>query len=71
MLSLIRLFNLVICVLEHIVEYTDNHGLRGNVELMLLKMNNIDFIFYLHLMKNILGISDGLSRALQRKIKIL
>ena len=67
LLSLIRLFSPVICVLEHIVEHTDDHGLRGNAELMLLTVNNFDFAFFLHLMKNILGISDGLSRALQRK----
>ncbi|XP_063942892.1 uncharacterized protein LOC135150492 [Daucus carota subsp. sativus] len=67
LLSLIRLFNPAISVLEHIVEHTDDHDLRGNAELMLSTMNKFDFIFLLHLMKNIMGISDGLSRALQKK----
>ncbi|XP_074323642.1 uncharacterized protein LOC141660546 [Apium graveolens] len=67
LLSLIRLFNPAITVLEHIVEHTDDHDLRGNAELMLSTMNKFDFIFLFHLMKNIMGISDGLSRALQKK----
>ncbi|KAK1405508.1 hypothetical protein POM88_005113 [Heracleum sosnowskyi] len=29
-------------------------------------MNNFDFVFYLHLLKNIIGVNNELSRALQR-----
>lgn len=66
LLSLIRLWSPVGNVLEHVAEHTDDHKLRGNAELMLVSMNNFDFVFYLHLLKNILGVSNELSRALQR-----
>ncbi|KAL8095934.1 hypothetical protein AgCh_037060 [Apium graveolens] len=33
---------------------------------MLVTMNNFDFVFYLHLLKNIVGVSNGLSWALYR-----
>ena len=66
LLSLIRLWSLVDNVLEHVAEHTDDHKLRGNAELTLVSMNNFDFVFYLHLLKNILGVSNELSQALQK-----
>ncbi|XP_017248713.1 uncharacterized protein LOC108219719 [Daucus carota subsp. sativus] len=66
LLSLIRLWSPVDNVLEHVAEHTDDHKLRGNAELMLVSMNNFDFVFYLHLLKNILEVSNELSQALQK-----
>jgi hypothetical protein len=67
LLSLSGLFSPVIDVLEVIAEdatYTDQ---RNEASKLLYDMQCFEFVFMLHLMKQVLGITNALSQALQRK----
>jgi len=61
--SLVNLFQTIIKVLEF-VENEDNDGKAMGV---LVYFQSFEFVFYLHLMLNILTITNVLSNALQRK----
>ncbi|KAF8393116.1 hypothetical protein HHK36_021357 [Tetracentron sinense] len=67
LLSLIVMFSSVISVLEIVV--TDGFSMekRGDALNLLKLAQTFDFVFDLHLMKTILGITNELSKALQRK----
>ncbi|XP_022851366.1 zinc finger MYM-type protein 1-like [Olea europaea var. sylvestris] len=54
-------------VIEMIATDTTSTGTRGDACILLELMLRFEFAFNLHLMKRILGISNELSRALQRK----
>ncbi|KAL7601029.1 hypothetical protein Lser_V15G25543 [Lactuca serriola] len=64
---LVDLFSYVFDVLEYIeVEGRNNHS-RYQAYSLLAYIDSFDFMFYLHLMLNILGIIDPLSQALEKK----
>ena len=61
------MFSAVISVLEMIIDDGPKSGQRGEAKNLLELMLSFNFVFYLHLMRNILGATDELSQALQRK----
>ena len=67
LLSLISMFQSVIDVLDTIVEDGSNSKQRGEASNLLYSMQSFEFVFSLHLMRSILGITNDLSQALQRK----
>ena len=66
LLNLILMFFSVVDVLEIISEdHTSEHmGFACN---LMLQLESFDFVFKMHLMRDLLGITDELSKTLQRK----
>ena len=67
LLILINMFSYVIEVLGIIVDDGSNKEQRYEATNLLESMQSFNFIFSLHLMRTILGITNELSQALQRK----
>ena len=67
LLRLINMFSYVIEVLEIIVEEGSNSKHRYEATNLLESMQSFNFVFSLHLMRTILGVTNELSQALQRK----
>ena len=67
LLRLINMFSSVIEVLEIIVEDGSNSEQRYRATNLLESMQSFNFVFSLHLMRTILGITSELLQALQRK----
>ncbi|XP_071714925.1 uncharacterized protein [Rutidosis leptorrhynchoides] len=67
MLSLKFLFPEVVKVLEYVKKEGDNPLSPRQASGILIYFDTFDFVFYLHLMLHILGLTNVLSRALQRK----
>ncbi|XP_074381824.1 uncharacterized protein LOC141723813 isoform X2 [Apium graveolens] len=65
--SLINMYGAIISVLESIVEEGTSSSLRGEAGGCLIIMKSFNFIFTLHMMHKIMGITDLLCRALQYK----
>ncbi|XP_016191640.1 zinc finger MYM-type protein 1-like [Arachis ipaensis] len=65
-LRLISLFPSVVNVLEYVEEDGNNSEQRAEACHLLNVIQSFEFIFNLHLMKNILGVTNELSQALQR-----
>ncbi|XP_022866129.1 uncharacterized protein LOC111385940 [Olea europaea var. sylvestris] len=67
LLSLILMFSTTIDVIEMIATNDISCGKRGEARILLGSMLTFDFVFSLHLKKNILSISNELSKSLQRR----
>ena len=67
LINLILMYSSIIDVLEIIKEDGSNADQRAEANDLLHLLEDFDFAFKLHLMKNVLGISNELSQALQRK----
>ena len=67
LLRLIDMFSPVIDVLEIVEDNGLTSEQRAEACALLNSIQSFDFVFSLHLMKNILGITNDLSQALQRK----
>ena len=67
LISLLGLFSIVIDVLLVIEEDGTLAKQRAQVNNLLVFIQCFEFVFTLHLMKTILGITNDLSQALQRK----
>ncbi|XP_057471022.1 uncharacterized protein LOC130759834 [Actinidia eriantha] len=67
LISLIDMFSAVIDVLEMISEDGSNSEQRAEANVLLHSIQSFGFVFNLHLMRAILGITNDLSQALQRK----
>ncbi|KAH7690019.1 P-loop containing nucleoside triphosphate hydrolase protein [Dioscorea alata] len=67
LLNLIILFPSMIDVLENVGENGLNSEQRVEAQFLLQMLQSFDFIFNLHLMRNVLGITNELSKSLQRK----
>ncbi|XP_025703831.1 uncharacterized protein [Arachis hypogaea] len=65
-LRLISLFPFVVNVLEYVEEDGNNSEQRAEAYHLLNVIQSFEFIFNLHLMKNILGVTNELSQELQR-----
>ena len=61
------MFDSVIDVLELILEEGINSEQKGEAYSLLESIQSFEFIFNLHMMTNILGVTNELSQALQRK----
>ncbi|XP_039050969.1 zinc finger MYM-type protein 1-like [Hibiscus syriacus] len=66
-ISLMNLFPEVIEVLKYVEEDNSTLYNRNKVYNILSYFKTLDYVFYLHLMLEILGLTDTLSRHLQRK----
>jgi hypothetical protein len=66
-ISLITMFSSIIDTIEDIVEDGLNSEQRVNTNILIQSFQTFDFAFNLHLMRNVLGITNELSQALQRK----
>ncbi|KAK9741223.1 hypothetical protein RND81_03G090100 [Saponaria officinalis] len=66
--SLLNMYSATVSVLEHImVDKSYNSHQRGDADIALNLMISYEFMFLSHLMREILGITDILCQALQRK----
>ena len=65
--SLMRMFGPTCLVLENIKEDGFTYLQRGDANVAHKMINSFEFIFSLHLMKEIMGITDVLCQALQQK----
>ncbi|XP_025692391.1 uncharacterized protein [Arachis hypogaea] len=65
-LRLISLFLFVVNVLEYVKDDGNNSEQRAEACHLLNVIQSFEFIFNLHLMKNILGVTNELSQAVQR-----
>ena len=65
--NLIVMFDSVIDVLELILEEGINSEQKGEAYSLLESIQSFEFIFNMHMMTNILGVTNELSQALQRK----
>jgi hypothetical protein len=61
------MFSFVIEAIEDIVEDGLYSEQRTEANILIQSLQNFEFAFNLHLMKNVLGITNELSQALQRK----
>lgn len=66
LLSIVSLFSSMIDVLEMVEEDGTNLDKKGEALMLMNYMQSFEFIFILHLMKIVLGITHDLSQALQR-----
>jgi hypothetical protein len=64
-ISLITMFSSVIDTVEDIVEDGLNSEQRADTNILIQSLQTFDFAFNLHLMRNVLGITNELSQALQ------
>uniref|UniRef100_A0A5B7A2B3 Uncharacterized protein n=1 Tax=Davidia involucrata TaxID=16924 RepID=A0A5B7A2B3_DAVIN len=67
LISLIAMFSAVIDVLETIMKDGTNSEQRGETCGLLGSIKTFDFLFKLHLMRSVLGITNELLQALPRK----
>ncbi|KAK9070016.1 hypothetical protein SSX86_010415 [Deinandra increscens subsp. villosa] len=64
---LVDMFPSIIKVLEYVKDECNNTSSQNQAISMLNFLSSFEFVFYLHLMLKILGYTDSLSQALQRK----
>lgn len=67
LLSIINLFSSVVGVLEIIIDDGLRFGQKKWAKNLLKLMLSFNFVFYLHLIRDILGITNELSQALEKK----
>ncbi|XP_042386885.1 zinc finger MYM-type protein 1-like [Zingiber officinale] len=65
--NMIDMYSSVITVLENMVYDGSSNSIRGEASGLLIAMKSFDFIFILHLMQKIMGLTNLLCRALQEK----
>ena len=67
LVNLIHMFSSVIDVIETIIEDGLDSNKRAEANILIGLLQKFGFVFDLHLMKGVFGISNELLRALQRK----
>ncbi|KAL7602827.1 uncharacterized protein LOC111910672 [Lactuca sativa] len=65
--SLLQMYNPTCTVLENIKKVGSNYKTKGDASIALKRMTSFEFVFILHMMKQILGITNTLCQALQQK----
>ncbi|XP_052110287.1 uncharacterized protein LOC107466193 [Arachis duranensis] len=65
--SLLRMFGATTSVLEDLATNESTYSQRGDATYALKSLLSFDFVFILHMMKEIMGITDKLCQALQQK----
>ncbi|KAL5743886.1 hypothetical protein ACOSP7_026749 [Xanthoceras sorbifolium] len=65
--SLLRIFGPTCVVLQNIINDGSNYTQRGDADAAYDAMTSFEFVFILHLMKEIMGFTDILCQALQQK----
>ncbi|KAL7120128.1 hypothetical protein ACP275_02G104400 [Erythranthe tilingii] len=66
-LSMIKLFSSVVDVLRYLANNGDDVAHCGQATILLRNIECFEFAFVLHLMRSVLGITNDLSQALQKK----
>nr|KJB72592.1 hypothetical protein B456_011G186900 [Gossypium raimondii] len=64
--SLLKMYNATSTILENLKNTASNYSQRGGVHKTYNRLRYFEFIFILHMMKEVLGITDNLCQALQR-----
>ncbi|XP_042065212.1 uncharacterized protein LOC121808683 [Salvia splendens] len=67
LVNLIHLYSSIVDVLEYVGENGHDDSIRAEADDVLEIINSFEFVFVLHLMKQILGITHELSQVLQKK----
>ncbi|KAK9077454.1 hypothetical protein SSX86_005791 [Deinandra increscens subsp. villosa] len=67
LIRLIQLYPSIIKVLDHLEEYGNSNVIQQEAYGISMYMRTFDFVYYLHMMKEILGYTNTLCEALQRK----
>ncbi|PIA27349.1 hypothetical protein AQUCO_07900003v1 [Aquilegia coerulea] len=67
LVNFIVIFSSVVEVLDEVMEESSSSDKKGETQVLLDLMHSFEFCFILHLMRNLLGIINDLSKALQRK----
>ncbi|TYH00258.1 hypothetical protein ES288_A10G260000v1 [Gossypium darwinii] len=65
--SLLKMYNATSTILENLKNTTSNYSQRGDAHNAYNRLRSFEFIFILHVMKKILGKTDNLCQALQRR----
>ncbi|XP_015939586.1 uncharacterized protein LOC107465109 [Arachis duranensis] len=65
--SLLRMFGAITSVIEDLATNGSTYSQRGDATYALKSLLSFDFVFILHMMKEIMGITDKLCQALQQK----
>ncbi|TYI46098.1 hypothetical protein E1A91_D13G082700v1 [Gossypium mustelinum] len=65
--SLLKMYNATSTILENLKNITSNYSQRGDAHNAYNKLRSFEFIFILHMMKEVLGVTDNLCQALQRR----
>ncbi|KAL4035822.1 hypothetical protein IC575_004529 [Cucumis melo] len=65
LMSLVTMFSSVVDVLETIVDDGSNSEQKYEAQILINSILSFDFVFNMHLMKNILGITNDLSQVLK------
>ncbi|XP_075649684.1 uncharacterized protein LOC142620156 [Castanea sativa] len=71
LVTLIHMFSSVIDVIETIIEDGLDSDQRAETNILIGFLQTFEFMFDLHLMKGVLGISNELSQALQQEDQII
>ena len=61
------MFPVACSILENVIEGGYNYSMRGDATIEYQKVTSFDFVILLHLMKEIMGITDVLCQYLQQK----
>ncbi|XP_040931862.1 uncharacterized protein [Gossypium hirsutum] len=65
--SLLKMYNATSIILENLRNTASNYSQRGDAHNAYNRLRSFEFIFILHVMKEVLGITDNLCQALQRR----
>ncbi|TYI36023.1 hypothetical protein ES332_A03G114400v1 [Gossypium tomentosum] len=65
--SLLKMYNATSTILENLKNTGSNYSQRGDAHNAYNRLRSFEFIFILHVMKEVLGITDNLCQALQRR----
>ncbi|KAK8293064.1 hypothetical protein V6Z12_D06G165100 [Gossypium hirsutum] len=63
--SLLKMYNATSTVLENLKNTTSNYSQQGDAHNTYNRLRSFEFIFILHMMKEVLGVTDNLCQALQ------
>ncbi|PIA65225.1 hypothetical protein AQUCO_00100600v1 [Aquilegia coerulea] len=69
LVNFIVIFSSVVETLDEVMEESSSSNKKGETQVLLDLMHSFEFCFILYLMRNLLGITNDLSKALQRKYK--
>ncbi|TYI13908.1 hypothetical protein ES332_A08G090900v1 [Gossypium tomentosum] len=65
--SLLKMYSATSIILENLKNTASNYSQRGDAHNAYNRLRSFEFIFILHVMKEVLGITDNLCQALQRR----
>nr|KJB21212.1 hypothetical protein B456_003G052500 [Gossypium raimondii] len=66
---LLTMYNATSTILENLKNIAPNHSQRGDAHNTYNRLRSFEFIFILHMIKEVLGVTDNLCQALQRRFQ--